>query len=201
MILEIVGYIGSALVVVSMLMSSIVKLRLFNLIGSIISGTYAVLCGALPLALLNAFLIVINLINLVKLSKGKQEETFDLVRTNTSDVLLQHFLNNYEADIKQHCPAYQPEHETPLTAFVVSREGVPVGVMIGQQSGDRLEVETDYSAPAYRDCSVGYYLHKTLPQQGVHELTSTGTVTEKHTKYLQKMGYVKEGNQWVCKLS
>ena len=73
MVLEIVGYIGSALVVISMLMSSIVKLRVINTVGSIISGVYAVLCGALPLALMNACLITINLINLWKLSKKQRD--------------------------------------------------------------------------------------------------------------------------------
>ena len=67
MVLEVVGYIGSFLVVISMLMSSIVKLRVINTIGSVISGVYAVICGALPLALMNLCLIIINVINLVKL--------------------------------------------------------------------------------------------------------------------------------------
>ena len=40
MLIEIFGYIGSARVVVSMLMSSIVKLRVINIFGSVISGTY-----------------------------------------------------------------------------------------------------------------------------------------------------------------
>ena len=67
MILEIIGYIGSFLVVISMLMSSIIKLRVINTIGSVISGIYAVICGALPLALMNLCLIIINVVNLVKL--------------------------------------------------------------------------------------------------------------------------------------
>ena len=41
MIIEIAGYIGSVLVVVSMLMSSIVKLRIINTTGSSISAIYA----------------------------------------------------------------------------------------------------------------------------------------------------------------
>ena len=67
MLIEIFGYIGSALVVISMLMSSIVKLRVINILGSIISGTYAIICGAFPLVLMNACLIVINVYNLYKL--------------------------------------------------------------------------------------------------------------------------------------
>ena len=71
MLLEIMGYIGSTLVVVSMLMSSIVKLRVINTIGSIISVIYALLCGALPLALMNLCLIIINIYNLILLFKQK----------------------------------------------------------------------------------------------------------------------------------
>ena len=48
MLIEIFGYIGSVLVVVSLLLSSIVKLRVVNTIGSIVSGIYALIVGALP---------------------------------------------------------------------------------------------------------------------------------------------------------
>lgn len=71
-LIEIFGYIGSALVVISMLMTSIVKLRVINMIGSVISGIYAVICGAFPLAFMNACLIIINLYNLIKLKKEKK---------------------------------------------------------------------------------------------------------------------------------
>lgn len=71
-IIEIFGYIGSSLVVISMLMTSIVKLRIINMIGSVISGIYAVICGAFPLAFMNACLIIINIYNLIKLQKTKQ---------------------------------------------------------------------------------------------------------------------------------
>lgn len=71
-LIEIFGYTGTVLVVVSMLMTSMVKLRVINTIGSIISGIYAIICGAYPLALMNGCLIIINIYNLLKLSKIKQ---------------------------------------------------------------------------------------------------------------------------------
>ena len=69
--LEIFGYLGSILVVVSLLMTSIIKLRILNLAGSLISGIYALLIGSFPLALMNGCLIMINIINLYKLMKTK----------------------------------------------------------------------------------------------------------------------------------
>lgn len=72
MLIEIFGYAGSVLVVVSMLMSSVVKLRMINTVGSTISGIYAIICGAFPLAFMNACLVAINIYNLLKLLKIKQ---------------------------------------------------------------------------------------------------------------------------------
>ena len=199
MILEIVGYIGSALVVVSMLMSSIVKLRVINTVGSIISGIYAVLCGALPLALMNACLITINLINLWKLSRKKQE-IYEVVETENGNTLLSHFLGSYQEDIKGFFPDYQLEDAASHTAFVVLKEGAPVGVLMGDLSEGALDIVIDYSTPAYRDCSVGTFLHQQLPAQGVHQLRFARTVAEGHEPYLKKMGYVPDESGWVLQL-
>ena len=84
--IEIFGYIGSALVVVSMLMSSVVKLRVINVIGSVISGTYALIIGSFPLALMNGCLIVINIYNLSKLLKS--EKHYELVEGKAEDTFL-----------------------------------------------------------------------------------------------------------------
>ena len=41
--LELFGYLGSFLVLISMLMTSVVRLRIINLIGSAIFAAYAIL--------------------------------------------------------------------------------------------------------------------------------------------------------------
>ena len=86
MLIEIFGYIGTILVVVSMLMSSMVKLRIVSTVGSTVSGIYAMICGAFPLALMNGAIIIINIYNLIKLSKTKQEN--DLVEADVRDTLV-----------------------------------------------------------------------------------------------------------------
>ncbi|MBO6158120.1 MAG: YgjV family protein [Firmicutes bacterium] len=199
MILEIVGYIGSALVVISMLMSSIVKLRVINTIGSIISGVYAVLCGALPLALMNACLITINLINLWKLSRKKQE-IFEMVPTDSGNILVKKFLGSYQQDIQQYFPDYSSADVADHTAYIVLKEGAPVGALLGDVSEDALDIVIDYSTPAYRDCSVGAFLYGQLPQAGIHTLRFGKTVAEGHAGYLKKMGYQQKDSQWVLKL-
>lgn len=64
--LEIFGYIGTTLVVISMMMSSLNKLRIINICGSIISTIYAIICNTWPIAVMNISLILINLFHLIK---------------------------------------------------------------------------------------------------------------------------------------
>lgn len=70
--LELFGYIGTVLVLLSMMMTSVVKLRWFNISGSLVSMIYAVICHAWPVVTLNLGLIIINLIQLARLERDKK---------------------------------------------------------------------------------------------------------------------------------
>lgn len=67
--LEIFGYIGTALVLLSMMMTSVVKLRVVNMCGSLISMIYAVIVQTWPVVLLNLGLLIINGIQLIRMKK------------------------------------------------------------------------------------------------------------------------------------
>lgn len=69
MIVELVGYLGSILVVVSVLMISMVKLRIVNSIGASIFTVYALIIRSYPTALMNFSLVVINLYYLTRMKK------------------------------------------------------------------------------------------------------------------------------------
>ena len=55
--IEIVGYAGSALVLVSFLMTSVFKLRVVNTVGSIIFAIYALIIRSYPTAVMNIALV------------------------------------------------------------------------------------------------------------------------------------------------
>ncbi len=62
--MEMIGYIGTACVILSMLMTSLVRLRIINLCGALLSMLYAISAGAYPVILLNAALIIIQIVQL-----------------------------------------------------------------------------------------------------------------------------------------
>lgn len=198
MLIEIFGYIGTVLVVVSMLMSSIVKLRIINTVGNIVSGIYAIICGAFPLVLMNGCLMIINIYNLFKLLKTKQE--YDLVEADAKDTLVEYFLGRYSEDIKMYFPGFDKENVCGERAYIVCCDGIPAGVLLGKESEGVIDVMIDYSTPTYRDCSVARYLYSKLPSKAIDALLFSQKGSEKHIEYMSKMGFVKKNEIYVKKL-
>lgn len=65
--LEIWGYIGMALVLVSMMMTSLKWLRILNMTGALICAVYGILTSTWPTALLNIGLLLIQMVQLLRL--------------------------------------------------------------------------------------------------------------------------------------
>ena len=63
---EIIGYLGTALVIISMLMTSIDKLRFINICGGMLSLVYAISANTMPIVVLNATLVTINIVQLIR---------------------------------------------------------------------------------------------------------------------------------------
>ena len=72
--LEIFGYIGTALVVGSMLMTSVAKLRIVNICGSAIAAIYSLIIGTYPILIMNVAIVIINIVQLVILCRKKKAQ-------------------------------------------------------------------------------------------------------------------------------
>ena len=70
--LEIFGYIGSGLILLSMMMTSVEKLRWFNISGSVISMIYGAVVGTWPVVFLNVGTISINVVQIIRLHRKKK---------------------------------------------------------------------------------------------------------------------------------
>ena len=65
--LEIWGYIGMALVLVSMMMTSFKWLRIVNMTGALVCAIYGILTNTWPTAMLNISLLLIQIVQLYRL--------------------------------------------------------------------------------------------------------------------------------------
>ena len=71
--LEIFGYIGTALVLVSFLMHVIKWLRAVDMAGGAISLIYAIIMNTMPVVVLNGSLILINGVQLARILRRERE--------------------------------------------------------------------------------------------------------------------------------
>jgi hypothetical protein len=198
-LLEWIGYAASVLVLVSLTMTSIVKLRWYNLAGAILFSAYGFLIGSLPVGIMNFLIVCANVYNLQKMYKRKED--FKIIEIKENDELLMHFLDYYKKDIKSFFPDYKME-KGQLGMFVL-RDMAVAGIFIGSKDQTELRIELDYALPQYRDFKVGAYLYNQLSNiLYKHDIHSVYCDTGMNLKYMEKMGFEaseKDGNSIMQK--
>ena len=76
--LELFGYLGTALVLVSFVMHDIKWLRAVNMMGGFISLIYAICVNTMPVVVLNGALILINGVQLMRILRKEREAKADI---------------------------------------------------------------------------------------------------------------------------
>ncbi len=180
--LEVFGYIGTALVIISMLMTSVVKLRIFNICGSTISMIYAIFGGAWPIVLLNGSLVAINTFQLIRMRVSKFRYSY--VKTDLKDKNLAYFRFLYSDDIIKCFPEYNFGTDSEGEAHLVYCDSEIVAILIGRRDREIFCVDIDYVTPKYRDLSVSKNLYKRLKASGISELR-----TDRFNEFLSRHGY------------
>ena len=129
-VVELIGYFGSALVVVSMLMTSVVRLRVINLIGSAIFAAYALIIRSYPTALMNVALMAINVYHLVRLLK--EQKQYKMIKTDLRDGYISFLLDEYGDDIRAWFPEFSEEGLDADVVNLMCCDRNPAGLFLGR---------------------------------------------------------------------
>lgn len=191
--LEIIGYTASALIVLSITQTSILRLRLLGLAGSLTFLGYSLAIGAYPIAVVNVIAAAIHLWYLRKLLRRKGE-VFRILHVLPGSSYLLDFLDFYRDEIQGR---FQPEFTYEpsagqVTAFIL-RDMVPAGLLIGEPMDDgTFQVKLDFVIPQYRDFKIGRYVYSSgsalLAGLAPTRVWADASNPE-HAKYLHKMGF------------
>lgn len=190
-ILELIGYLASVLVAVSLTMSNIVRLRILNLLGAITFAVYGVLITAWPVAFMNTLIVFINIYYLLQMRNTK--EYLKLVTTSADDEYLNYVLSFHREAIAANQPEFQFNPSRDDVCALVLRDTVPAGLFIGSPSASgEMSVKLDFVPPAYRDFKIGAFLFSEkrgfFNALGVSSLRAQPGDAE-HAQYLLKMGF------------
>jgi hypothetical protein len=195
---ELIGYLASTLIVVSLLMASVLKLRVINLIGAVVFTAYGVLIDSFPVMVANGAIVLIDVYYLALMLRERSRDTyFEVVEVPTSSPLLQRFVEHHERDIQVSQPGFSGLRDDHL-AWMILHEAIPVGVVLAVRRGDEGHIELDYVVPAHRDFSAGHVLYGesgVFHSRGMSAVTVTGE-TDMHRHYLERMGFARDGDTW-----
>lgn len=193
MFIEIVGYLASALILLSIVQKSILRLRVLGLIGAFIFLVYSIAIGAYPIAVLNVIAAAIHIWYLRKLTRH-QDEVFRILHVLPESRYLADFLDFYDDEVKvglQPDFTHEPSKDT-ICAFIL-RDMVPAGLLIGWANDNgMLEVGLDFAIPQYRDFKIGRFLYSTnsdLLTSYALEGVEANAASSDHAQYLNRMGF------------
>jgi len=193
-ILDWIGYAASVLILISMLMTSFLKLRIVNMAGALLFSIYGFLIGALPVGLLNLFVVFANSYHLYRMIGIK--ESFITLEIKRDNRYLIKFLDFYNKDILKYFPQFEYQNTMNSYTYMILRNMAVAGVFLARDYGNkRLFIGLDYVIPDYRDFKLGKYIYQEkiefFKSEG-YEMLCTVPQTANHARYLKKMGFHKQ---------
>ncbi len=189
--IEWVGYLASVLILISLLMSSIVKLRWINLAGAAIFAAYGFIIGALPVGIMNLGIVIINIYYLRKIYARK--EYFHMVPVDKDTQYFNYFLDFYREDIQKYFSHNNFKVGETTIGLYILRNLVPAGVFLAtEEDQNTLRIQLDFVIPEYRDFNIGNYIFEDRKDYFLnlgYNTFHSYAVNEKHEIYLEKMGF------------
>jgi len=198
---ELIGYAGSILVAVSLMMSSLVRLRWINLAGALIFAVYGWFVGAYPVLAVNGFIVLVNVFYLRRMSRIR--DYFSLMQIQRLDnKYLETFLTFHRADIERFFPDFSLEDlRNPRVTFIL-RNVNPAGLVIFEEDGQEVRIHLDYVLPSYRDLRCArFFMDEMAPiwrERGIRKMLSPAAGAT-HRDYLKRLGFHRStprGQSW-----
>lgn len=191
---ELVGYLASALVVLSLTMTSVVRLRVVSLCGSLTFFVYGALIESVPILITNGCIAVINVWFLRRefASGGPRGRDLGVSHIRPDSPFLADFVAFHLADIHHFQPDFHLPAGDDVVTLLLNRDGLPAGLLIGRRNGNALTIDLDYVLGPYRDSRLGHWLYgpgaDIFRNDAITSLRSAGT-TDTHRKYLERVGF------------
>ncbi|MFC3689523.1 hypothetical protein [Aquipuribacter hungaricus] len=207
--LDALGWVGSAVLVLSLTLSNVLRFRALNLLASLVLTVFNAALGVWPMVAMNAAIVGINGFHLVRLLRTRDDaRTYEVVAVDPRSEYLAHLLRVHAADVERHNPGFDLgevlAREEPggcrVAAFLVLRGDETVGVVVLCDGGDGVaRVELDYVTARFRDLSVGTFVYRgdgRLAQLGVHRLLAGRRMADRE-HYFTRVGFRPEGDELV----
>lgn len=126
------------------------------------------------------------------------KDYFTLLEVNSNNNYLEAFVDFHKKDIEQFFPGFTFKPElNKLSILILCNMSVAGVVLAHEENPKTLKIGLDFVIPQYRDQKPGKFLYKNnlyyFSKLGYEKLCSQ-TYSKSHSKYLKKMGFLKNEN-------
>lgn len=190
-LVELFGYLASAIIAVSIMLKTFIRLRIVNMIGAFLLVIYGLVIKAYPVSALNFFIGLVNLYFIIQYYK--QKEFFRLLEFQKNSAYLKEFIQFYHKDIINYFPEFYNHYNEDLNCFYILRNMIPACVFIIKINDDKsAEILLDYVIPEYRDSKIGNFIFnqnaQLFKQMGIEKFNIKNP-NLKHLFYLISVGF------------
>lgn len=199
---DLLGWLGSALLVFSLLQTRVLRFRVLNLAACLSLVVFNSLVQVWPMVGMNVATSAINVWFLVRLLRERHDDTaFDVLQVRPADAYFQHFLAVHDDDIRRIHPGYAGAEPDDL-AFQVEKGDETVGVVLVRREGDVAQVQLDYVTPRFRDFSPGEFVWRRAPRLRERGFRRVVTPPDMVDPYYDRIGqgFRREGDSYVLEL-
>ncbi len=189
--IEWIGYLASFIILVSLLMRSIKRLRIINMIGAGIFAFYGYQIGSAPVMIMNLGIFLINVYYLKQIYASS--DYFKILPVYENEEYVRALIDFYRTDIERFMEIKDGLLQDSQFRFLVLRNMNPAGIFVARPYDEEtLEITLDYATPQFQDFKTGAHIYdrqRNLFQEAGYKKFIVESKSESHRNYLNKMGF------------
>jgi hypothetical protein len=193
------GWIGSALLIYSLMQARVLRFRMLNLVASAVLVVFNSILGIWSMVAMNLALAVINLWFIRRLLIERHNEVaYEVLAVAGTDAYLRHVLKVHDADIRRFFPGFLPiDPDGHRSAFLVQRGDETVGLVLLRHAGDGVaQVELDYVTPRFRDFTPGEFVYRRSGMFRALGFRQVRTPPGMVAPYYARLGFRRDGDAY-----
>ena len=191
-LIEALGYAASFIILISLTMKSIVKLRWINAAGSFLFVVFAFLTRPWPTDAMNIAILCSDVWIVLPLT-GRKED-FRLIHAERTSAFLDFF---YQANAREISAIFGDDAFIEARGFSYFVRNAEIAGLFAwkEKSPTECRILIDFVTPRYRDAKIGLFFFErhlvTFREKGYERLVCQ-TQDAAHMRYLSKIGFTEE---------